>query len=76
VPRAVPRRSASTKIPEEPSFPMQADRAGRDRPTVRVVRRVPNTLDIPGDCPLFRGVPSVISFDNNNTLGPAARRNN
>ena len=42
---------------------MQADRADRDRPSIRVVRRVPNMLEIPGDRPLFRGVPRVVSFD-------------
>jgi len=47
---------------------MQADRADRDRPAVRVVRGIANVLVIRGDRPLFRGMPGVVGFDD--ILGP------
>jgi hypothetical protein len=47
---------------------MQTDAADRDRPTVRVVCRIANTLEIRSDRPLFRGAPGVVGFDD--LLGP------
>lgn len=42
---------------------MQADRADRNRPAIRVVSRIPHMLKIHRDRPLFRNLPGVVSLE-------------